>query len=471
MPTHSRLLLTLAVGAGLGVGAAWSGEALLPAAHAERAATADFNPTRSFAPLVAELAPAVVNIEVSRVVDEDVDLDALREMLPPGMALPEGFELPEGTEIPAGSGSGFLISADGYLLTNHHVIEGGGTVTVRLQDERDFVGQVIGSDDSLDIALVKIEADAPLPFVSLGDSDASQVGDWVVAIGNPFGLSHTVTVGIISAKGRVIGAGPYDDFIQTDAAINPGNSGGPLFNLDGEVIGVNTAINRMAQGVGFSVPADEIKRSVEDLKEDGRVSRGWLGVGLAGEDGAVVSSVYPDTPAADAGLKVGDRILSVDGKAVTSSDALVRSIGRYRAGDEMLLGIERKGRDRELTVTLGERPTERALASGRFRVPVPEEVSPEAPPEADGAERPRLGIALESAAAMELGPEGVVVRQVRRDGLAHGLLEAGDIILQVDGEDVSTPQDVIDALSAADGRLRVVVARGEVEELVVIPLR
>ena len=188
--------------------------------------------------------------------------------------------------LQTGQGSGFIISDDGYILTNNHVIEGADQVLVKMVQEQDstmekeYEGKVVGIDDSLDIALIKIEAKEILPYVKLGSSQNTQVGDWVVAIGNPFGLAHTVTSGIISAKGRVIGAGPYDDFLQTDASINPGNSGGPLFNLQGEVVGINTAINPEAQGIGFSVPIDSVKTILEDLKEKGHASRGWLGVGL-----------------------------------------------------------------------------------------------------------------------------------------------------------------------------------------------
>ena len=195
-------------------------------------------------------------------------------------------------QLQTGQGSGFLISEDGYILTNNHVIEGADEVTVKMvlrqntpkESEKVFEGKVIGIDDSLDIALIKIDAKRSLPYVKLGSSKDTQVGDWVVAIGNPFGLAHTVTSGIISAKGRVIGAGPYDDFLQTDASINPGNSGGPLFNLQGQVVGINTAINPQAQEIGFCVPIDSIKTIIQDLKEKGHASRGWLGVGLRSSD-------------------------------------------------------------------------------------------------------------------------------------------------------------------------------------------
>ncbi|MEL6349433.1 MAG: trypsin-like peptidase domain-containing protein, partial [Myxococcota bacterium] len=406
-----RSLMTLLVGTSLGAGAALSADALLmtPARAEPVRLPAHFNPAQSFAPLVQELSPAVVNIDVSQTIDGQAELDQLREQLPPWFPIPEGIEIPD--EVRQGQGSGFLISADGYLLTNNHVIAGADKVTVRLQDEQEFDGTVIGVDDSLDVALVKIESDQPLPYVALGSSSQAAVGDWVVAIGNPFGLSHTVTVGIVSAKGRVIGAGPYDNFIQTDAAINPGNSGGPLFNLNGEVIGINTAINPRAQGVGFSVPIDAITPVLDDLRETGRVSRGWLGVGLQtardGQIGAVVQQVYPDTPARDAGLKDGDRIIAVGDQEIETSDDLIRAVGAQRAGETIKLTLVRNERTRSLKVTLGARPMERELRAGLQPQPQPQpqpEAAPEPPTEPDG-QGPRLGVSME-----QMGDALVVTR-------------------------------------------------------------
>jgi serine protease Do len=277
-----------------------------------------------------------------------------------------------------GEGTGFFISADGYLLTNNHVVSGADEVTVTLLDERTFDARVVGTDPNTDIALVKVEADTALPHVQLGSSDATRVGDRVVAIGNPFGLSHTVTEGIVSAKGRVIGAGPYDDFLQTDASINPGNSGGPLFNLAGEVVGINTAINPRGQGIGFSVPIDQVRPLIDDLKEDGKVSRGWMGVGLQELDpmlakhlgkpdlaGTVVGQVYPGTPAASAGLESGDIIIEMDGQPVKDSATLVRSIGTRAPGEKVSLKVLREGRPTDVKVKLGERPDREELEGRR----------------------------------------------------------------------------------------------------------
>ena len=220
----------------------------------------DYNPAKSLAPLVEKMAPAVVNLAVST---------GPSQMDPKALEYYRRFGVTP--RLSESQGSGFLISADGYILTNHHVIEDATSIKVRMADEREFEGRVIGSDPRIDVGLVKIDSSERLPFVSLGPSESLRVGDWVVAIGNPFGLSHTVTQGIVSAKGRSIGAGPYDDFIQTDASINPGNSGGPLFDLSGRVIGINTAVSSVGQGIGFAVPSDMVLEVLDDLKTNQKV--------------------------------------------------------------------------------------------------------------------------------------------------------------------------------------------------------
>jgi len=327
-----------------------------------------YNPSVSLAPLVEELGPAVVHIRVAQTVDM---ADIPRHMRP--FVSPEQLE---SYRMQQGEGTGFFISTDGYLLTNNHVVAGADELTVTLLDERTFDARVVGTDPNTDIALVKVDG-TDLPWVTLGSSEAARVGDRVVAIGNPFGLSHTVTEGIVSAKGRVLGAGPYDDFLQTDASINPGNSGGPLFNLRGEVVGINTAINPRGQGIGFSVPIDMVKPLIEDLKDDGKVSRGWLGVGLAPVDepmarrlrleagmGTVVGQVYAGTPAADAGLRPGDVVTGIDGNGIDDSEALIRFIGAQRPGATVTLDILRDGADQHIKVTLGERPDREDLDRG-----------------------------------------------------------------------------------------------------------
>ena len=397
MPTAPRFAYVLLAGAILGSGAVGmlpggffdsesraaavpkgGGDAFLGKAEADSdrrgqrgsgpLAPTTYNPSISLAPLVDELGPAVVHIRVAQTVDLD---DIPRHMRP--------FVSPEQLEqyrMQQGEGTGFFVSADGYLLTNNHVVAGADEVTVTLLDERTFDARVVGTDPNTDIALVKVDGD-DLPWVTLGSSEAARVGDRVVAIGNPFGLSHTVTEGIVSAKGRVLGAGPYDDFLQTDASINPGNSGGPLFNLRGEVVGINTAINPRGQGIGFSVPIDMVKPLIEDLKDDGKVSRGWLGVGLAPLDqrvaqqlsleagaGTVVGQVYAGTPAAQAGLRPGDVVTGIDGKGIGDSETLIRVIGAQRPGATVILDILREGQGQHIKVTLGERPERQDLERG-----------------------------------------------------------------------------------------------------------
>jgi serine protease Do len=245
-------------------------------------------------------------------------------------------------------GSGFIIDRDGYILTNNHVVEKAQSIKVRLSDEKEYDAKVVGRDPKTDIALIKINTRQNLPVAPLGDSDSLEVGDWLIAIGNPFGLEHTVTAGIVSAKGRVIGAGPYDDFIQTDASINPGNSGGPLFNLNGEVVGINTAIVSGGQGIGFAIPINVAKELLPQLKTKGRVVRGWLGVmiqkvtpeiakgfGLKESEGALVSDVMEGSPAEKAGIKRGDVIVSYNGKRIKEMDQLPKLVGTTEVGKKV----------------------------------------------------------------------------------------------------------------------------------------
>ena len=345
---NARYAIPLALGAAIGIVASNT------QANSSVALPAGYNPARSLAPLVETLSPAVVSVTISQ------NATDIASELPPWMQVPEGSQ----EKLKTGQGSGFLISDDGYLLTNNHVVADAAEVSITLQDGRTFDGEVIGTDENLDIALVRISADESLPYVELGQATESRVGDWVIAIGNPFGLSHTVTAGIISAKGREIQAGPYDDFIQTDASINPGNSGGPLFNLDGEVIGINTAINPWGQGIGFSVSVDAFAPILDDLRSEGRVRRGWVGVGLSShESGVLIAAVYANTPAAAAGLIAGDVITHFDGAPLSDSDALVRRVGSHRAGEKVTLQVLREGEREELTMVLGERPGREQMQS------------------------------------------------------------------------------------------------------------
>ena len=296
-----------------------------------------------FVSLAEQLKPAVVNIGTAKTVKP-------RTPSYPGPQGPHGdmfeefFErffrnAPQSPRKERSLGSGFIISQDGYILTNDHVVDGADEIKVKLSDGREFTGEIRGLDPKLDLALIKIDAGEDLPVARLGDSEAIKVGEWVMAIGNPFGLEQTVTVGIVSAKGRVIGAGPYDDFIQTDASINPGNSGGPLFNMRGEVVGINTAIVAQGQGIGFAIPVNMAKQIIPQLRDEGRVTRGWLGVtvqalnkeladsfGLDSTHGALVNEVIEDSPADKAGLKRGDIIVEYDGTRVDELNDLPLSL-------------------------------------------------------------------------------------------------------------------------------------------------
>ncbi len=274
-------------------------------------------------------------------------------------------------------GSGFIISPEGYILTNNHVVEKADEVTVTLLDKEEFKAKVVGTDPKTDIALIKIDAKKKLTYVELGDSDKLDVGEWVLAIGNPFGLGHTVTAGIVSAKGRIIGSGPYDDFIQTDASINPGNSGGPLFNLKGEVVGINTAIVQGGQGIGFATPIRLAKSVLGQLKEKGKVTRGWLGVyiqrltpeaaenlGISGRQGALVSDVTSGAPAEKAGIRSGDVIVAFNGKEIRDEHDLPQAVASMTPGKTVDVRLLRDGKEMAIAVTIAEMEGEPAKPAG-----------------------------------------------------------------------------------------------------------
>ena len=344
-------------------------------------------------------------------------------------------------------GSGFIISEDGYIVTNNHVIEGADEVKVNLQGLNgagdSFDAQVVGSDKETDLALLKIEVDKKLPALAFGDSDKLRVGQWALAIGNPFGLDHTVTAGIISAKGRTIGAGPYDNFLQTDASINPGNSGGPLLNLDGEVIGINTAIIASGQGIGFAIPSSMAKEVISQLKSYKKVRRGWIGVtiqnvdentaralGMDTPEGALVAGVQPGDPADKGGVKTGDVIVGVDGQSIEDASDLTRKIGGLLPGTSLELSVWRKGRIRKLTVVLEERNLERLA---------------EVQGGAEATTTALLGLDVrpltnEEATALEMDHStGLLVVDMAEDSLAgrHGV-RPGDVILEANGKGVNS---------------------------------
>jgi serine protease Do len=338
-----------------------------PPASAQRSALAGLP---DFADLAERVLPAVVNIAVTSEQTAAVPPD-LR-----GTPFERFYRDRRGRGQPVqGAGSGFIIDPAGLVVTNNHVIGNTTRVQVSLQNGREYQARVVGFDELTDIALLRIEDRTALPAVALGSSAAMRVGNWVLAAGNPFGLGGSITVGIISARGREIGAGPFDDFIQTDAPINPGNSGGPLFNMAGEVIGINTAIyspSGASAGIGFAVPSDMARSVIEQLRAGGRVERGWLGVAVqdlpaaeevgaarrpaAGPRGVLVAGVERGSPAARAGLRQGDQVTAINGERVETSRALVRTIAAVPPGQTVRLTVLREGRPSEIPVQVGRRP-------------------------------------------------------------------------------------------------------------------
>ena len=366
-------------------------------------------------------------------------------------------------------GSGFIISKDGYIVTNNHVVAEADEIKVNIQGGPEGVdAKVIGRDAETDLALIKIEVDKDLPTLEFGDSDAAKVGQWVVAIGNPFGLDHSVTAGIISAKGRIIGSGPFDDFIQTDASINPGNSGGPLLNMDGKVIGINSAIIASGQGIGFAIPSNLAKRVIAQIRDGGKVSRGWLGVTIqdVSEDtakaldmdephGALIANVIPDQPAAKAGIKAGDVIVEVNGQSMADANELLRTIAGLAPGDSAKLTIWRKGDTKRIKVTLGERDTKQLAQAGQ----------PQQPDQATGV----LGMAvrpLTDQEAQALGMDqarGLLVTSVDQDSPAAASdVRAGDVITQVNQREVTSAEEfkqILDTEGKAKGVVLLLIQR------------
>jgi serine protease Do len=331
-------------------------------------------------------------------------------------------------------GSGFIIDGDGFIVTNNHVIEDADQIKVILYDDKEFDAELVGRDPKTDLALIRIKGAKNLKPLELGNSEQLKVGTWVVAIGSPFGLEQTVTAGIVSAKGRIIGSGPYDDFIQTDASINPGNSGGPLLNMDGEVVGINTAIIASGQGIGFAIPVNLAKGILDQLKDNGEVTRGWLGVGiqdltpelaeyydLKAKKGVLVTQVFEGDPADNAGVKVNDIILSVDGKSVSTGRELSATIANTPVGSKTTLDLIRDGRKKTLTVTLAKRDDDEKIVATRSE---------------DNGE---LGIEvtdLDSDIARRFGIDakenGVLVTDVKDESLAQGAdVRPGDIIKEI----------------------------------------
>lgn len=345
---------------------------------------------------------------------------------------------------PRSLGSGFIISEDGYIVTNNHVIGEADKITVRLSDEEEYQATVIGSDQRTDLALIKIEPSSPLTAIPLGDSEALQVGDWVMAIGNPFGLEQTVTVGIVSAKGRVIGAGPYDDFIQTDASINPGNSGGPLLNLRGEVVGINSAIFSRGGGnigIGFAIPIGQARSIIAQLRESGKVTRGWLGVmiqpvtkeladsfGLKEPKGALIAEVTEGGPAQRSGLERGDVITAFNGQTINDSRDLPALVANARVGSEAEVKLLRGGQEKDVSVKLGE---------------LPEQLARRRPAEADqeswGMTVANLTPDIARRFQLDTDRKGVVVTAVEPDSpAATAGIQPGDLIEEANRKTVTS---------------------------------
>jgi serine protease Do len=355
-------------------------------------------------------------------------------------------EIPQEQMRQRSLGSGVVVSEDGYILTNNHVVAEADEIVVTFTEKEQYEAKIIGRDPKTDIALIKIEMNKKIPFAKLGDSDELRVGDWVVAIGNPFGLGNTVTAGIVSAKGRTIGAGPYDDFIQTDASINPGNSGGPLFNLDGEVVGINTAIFSQTGGnigIGFAIPINMAKSVMSQLKDKGKVTRGWLGVtiqnvtpeikekfDLTKTEGALVAEVAKDSPAEKAGLQRGDVIIRFDDKKVTVMSTLPPIVAQTPVGKEIEIVVIRKGKEKRLTVRIAELKEEAPAA------PLAPEIE-----EAFGFSVQELTPELAEALSLQ-GEKGVVVSGIRRGGSADEAgLQRGDLIQEIENRPVESMDD------------------------------
>ena len=466
----ARRLALLASAAGLAIAVVAAGTSdfstpsvpsVIATAHAET-----MQRSTGFADIVEKVKPAVISVRVK--VDATAKMTSMNgnddaSPMQPGAPLEKFFEqfggrgmpkgFPQGKRAVTGEGSGFFISADGYAVTNNHVVDRAKTVQVTMDDGSVYDAKVVGSDSKTDLALIKVDASKSFPFVKFADRDP-RVGDWVVAVGNPFGLGGTVTAGIVSARGRDIGSGPYDDYIQIDAPINKGNSGGPAFNMDGEVIGVNTAIfspSGGSVGIGFDIPAATAKMVVAQLKEHGRIDRAWLGVqiqpvtaeiadslGLKKAEGAIVAQPQAGSPASKAGIVAGDVITEIDGKAIKDSRELARKVGMMAPGTKIKVTLARKGEIKTLTLTLGKMPNE-------------QQAKADTSDEMSAGDSPRLGLNLAPAKDVAgSGDQGVAVVGVDPNGpAAERGIKTGDVILDVAGKAVANTAEVRKALSDA----------------------
>ena len=467
--------------AGIGFGAAL---ALTPLVWAETPggtttptpAPASVVPQPSFAPLVKRVLPAVVNISVTENAKPDQMADQLPQQFrnsPYGDMLRRFFDQQQqGEDQPFSHrfgddgdtkrlalGSGFIIDPDGHIVTNNHVVGDASKVEVTLQDGAKYTATIVGRDTRSDLAVLKIDAGKPLPYVTFGNSDQAEIGDWVVAVGNPFGLGGTVTAGVLSARGRDIHAGGFDDFLQVDAPINRGNSGGPTFDLNGNVIGINTAIyspNGGSVGIGFAVPSNAAQKVVAALEAHGKVDRGWLGVqiqevtpaiasslGLGNAHGALVAVISPSSPSAKAGLKQGDVILAFNGTDIAKLHDLPRLVAATAPGSKVQLTLWRGGHESTVDMTVGEMPENPQVAS-----------ADEDNQSADQNQADTMGLHLSALTndmrrELHLGHEvnGVLVSRVDSGSVADNLgLNRGDIIVSINQQPVRTPQDAADRL-------------------------
>jgi serine protease Do len=449
---------------------------MAPAVTVEAQAAAAFDPSRGVADLVEKVMPAVVSVQVkfANAAGEAPDGERMFPGIPeqffdqfPQFRQGQPFQGPQRRGGLA-EGSGFIISADGYAVTNNHVVKDAQEVNVKLEDGSDYDATVIGTDPMTDLALIKIKADKTFKFVKFSSTEP-RVGDWVMAVGNPFGLGGSVTTGIISARGRDIGSGPYDDFLQIDASINRGNSGGPAFNLEGEVIGINTAIfspSGGSVGIGFAIPASTAETVIDSLKGGGSVTRGWLGVqiqpvtneiaeslGLATSKGAIVADVTEDSPALKAGLKTGDTILKVDGKDIADARDLAKRVARIKPESSVPVTIVRDGKTMDVSVTIGTMPESQRMASAGGN--------------SGSSDLKELGIQVAPAA----DGEGVTITTVEPNSPAaeHGLKQ-GDVILEVAGHEVRGTADLKDALkSAGKKRVLMLVRSGDTQRFLTLP--
>jgi serine protease Do len=431
-----------------------------------------------FADLAEKLLPAVVNISTSQTITAKNDEEALPDLqLPPGSPFEDffkEFQQKHGQDMQAphkhkatALGSGFIIDSSGYIVTNNHVIEGADEINVILQDDTNLTATLVGRDKKTDLALLKVTPKKPLTAVSFGDSDKVRVGDWIVAIGNPYGLGGTVTAGIISARARDIQSGPYDEYLQTDAPINRGNSGGPMFDMDGNVVGVNTAIfspSGGSIGIGFAIPSTLAKNIIDQLKTSGHIRRGWLGVriqnvtqdiadglGLSQPRGALVSSVNPEGPALKAGIQAGDVILTFDGKDVPDMHRLPLMVAETDVDKTVDIVVFRKGQNVTLKVKIAELQSKESSDTDNDQKEAPPAPATNAEKVDDvGISVATLTDTLRTHFELKKGITGLVVTSVIPDSLATDVgMQVGDVISEASQQEVKSPKDLIDRVKQA----------------------